>query len=302
MNRYSKFIKRFELEETILIDGATGTEAERRGVPQLKNAWNGGGALSDPDIIRQIHLDYIDRGAEIIISNTFATNKHALKDAGKNNLFKEYNSKAVELAIEARKLANKDNILVAAGISYWRWPEGLPDRNELHDDIAEQAKIMAESGADLIMLEMMSDLEFTLITLNAARTSGLPVWVGLSCRKNDNGEICLLMTDTLLKDALIELDKKNIPLLNIMHTEVDLISECLDLVEAHWSSYVGVYAHSGIYKNPEWIFDGVISPKDYAKASEKWIDRKINIVGGCCGIGAKHIECIHEFLVEKQIS
>ena len=82
MNRYSKFIKRFELEETILIDGATGTEAERRGVPQLKNAWNGGGALSDPDIIRQIHLDYIDRGAEIIISNTFATNKHALKDAG----------------------------------------------------------------------------------------------------------------------------------------------------------------------------------------------------------------------------
>ena len=51
MNRYSKFIKRFELEETILIDGATGTEAERRGVPQLKNAWNGGGALSNPDII-----------------------------------------------------------------------------------------------------------------------------------------------------------------------------------------------------------------------------------------------------------
>ena len=85
-------------------------------------------------------------------------------------------------------------------------------------------------------------------------------------------------------------------------TEVDIISECLDLVEAHWSSYVGVYAHSGIYKNPEWIFDGVISPRDYAKASEKWIDRKINIVGGCCGIGAKHIECIHEFLVEKQIS
>ena len=56
MNRYSKFIKRFELEETILIDGATGTEAERRGVPQLKNAWNGGGALSNPDIIRHCLL------------------------------------------------------------------------------------------------------------------------------------------------------------------------------------------------------------------------------------------------------
>lgn len=302
MDRYLKLISRFEREQTILIDGATGTEAERRGVPQLKNAWNGGGALSDPDIIRQIHLDYIDRGAEIIISNTFATNKHALSDAGKDHLFKEYNSKAVELAIEARKLANKDNVLVAGGISYWRWPEGLPDPNKLYGDISEQAKIMADSGADLIMLEMMSDLEFTLITLDGARTSGLPVWVGLSCRKNENGDICLLMSDTLLKDALTELNKKNIPLLNIMHTEVDIISECLDIVDANWDSYVGVYAHTGIYKNPKWIFDGVISPRDYAKASEKWIDRKINIVGGCCGIGAKHIECVNEILAKKQVS
>ena len=185
MERYLKFVDRFATDGTILIDGATGTEAERRGVPQLKNAWNGGGALSHPDIIRQIHLDYIGCGAEIIISNTFATNKHALSDAGEDHLFKEYNSKAVQLAIEARELAKKDDILVAGGISYWRWPEGLPDKEQLYSDISEQAKIMATSGADLIMLEMMSDLEFTLITLRAAQTAGLPVWVGLSCKKND---------------------------------------------------------------------------------------------------------------------
>jgi len=300
MDRYSRFFKRFEIEKTILIDGATGTEAERRGVPQLTNAWNGGGALSDPEIIKQIHIDYINRGAEIIISNTFATNKHALTDAGEGHLFEEYNSKAVELAIEARNLASKDDLLVAGGISYWRWPEGLPDKNKLYGDVAEQANIMAKSGADLIMLEMMSDLEFTLITLDAAKSSGLPVWVGLSCRKNDCGDICLLMTDTLLKDALIELNAKDVPLLNIMHTEVDLISECLDIVDLHWDSYIGVYAHSGIYKNPEWVFDGVISPNDYAKASEKWIDRKINLIGGCCGIGVEHIHCINELLKLKK--
>nr|MCS5633698.1 homocysteine S-methyltransferase family protein [Candidatus Neomarinimicrobiota bacterium] len=76
MDRYSSLMKRVKDGECILIDGATGTEVERRGVPQLKNAWNGGAALSHPDIVRQVHQDYINLGAEIVISNTFSTNKH----------------------------------------------------------------------------------------------------------------------------------------------------------------------------------------------------------------------------------
>ena len=82
MSRYLEFVDRFKDEIPILIDGATGTEAERRGVPQLTNAWNGGGALSHPEIIKEIHLDYIRHGAEIVISNSFATSKQALNDAG----------------------------------------------------------------------------------------------------------------------------------------------------------------------------------------------------------------------------
>jgi S-methylmethionine-dependent homocysteine/selenocysteine methylase len=107
------------------------------------------------------------------------------------------------------------------------------------------------------------------------------------------------MSDMLLADALSELKKENVPLLNIMHTEVDIVSECLDVVDECWPNHIGVYAHSGIYKNPEWIFDGVISPSEYAKESEKWIERKINILGGCCGIGADHIKCINKILRSK---
>ena len=55
MNRYQQLIDRIGAGEKILIDGATGTEIEHRGVPQLENAWNGGGALSHPDIVRQVH-------------------------------------------------------------------------------------------------------------------------------------------------------------------------------------------------------------------------------------------------------
>jgi len=99
MNRYNRLMEKINAGECILIDGATGTEVERRGVPQLKNAWNGGGALSHPGIVRKIHQDYISRGAEVIISNTFATTKHALADARQEA--------SVELAIEAREPLNK---------------------------------------------------------------------------------------------------------------------------------------------------------------------------------------------------
>ena len=57
MTRYEKLIERIQKGERVLIDGGTGTEVERRGVPQLENAWNGGGALSHPDIVRTIHED-----------------------------------------------------------------------------------------------------------------------------------------------------------------------------------------------------------------------------------------------------
>ena len=88
-------MERAKNEPVILMDGATGTEVERRGVAQLNNAWNGGAALSDPDILRAVHEDYIQNGAEIIISNTFANAKHALLDAGRGNDFEKLNSRSV---------------------------------------------------------------------------------------------------------------------------------------------------------------------------------------------------------------
>ena len=57
---------RIEAGEKIIIDGATGTELERHGVPQLENAWNGGGTLSHPEILKQIHKEYIERVLKLL--------------------------------------------------------------------------------------------------------------------------------------------------------------------------------------------------------------------------------------------
>ena len=146
MNRYETLIRRLRRGEQIVIDGATGTEVDRRGVPQLENAWNGGGALSHPEIVRGIHEDYIARGAEIVISNTFATHRHALRDAGVADRFEDYNRRGVELAREARERSGRADVLVAGGMSCWSWTGRPPPLGELASDAREQAAVMAGAG------------------------------------------------------------------------------------------------------------------------------------------------------------
>ena len=101
--RYSLVIDRINRGERILIDGATGTECERRGVPQVTNTWNSGAALSHPEIVRTIHEEYIDCGAEIIITNTFSSSRHCLRSAGVEHEFEDLTNAAVRLAKEARE-------------------------------------------------------------------------------------------------------------------------------------------------------------------------------------------------------
>ncbi len=267
-SRYDQVMSSIREGRPILIDGATGTEVERRGVPQLENAWNGGGALSHPAILQEIHEDYIRCGARIIISNTFATHRSALEDSGVADLFDAYNRRGVELACAARDNLDASQVLVAGGMSHWSWAGNKPSVAALRANAAEQATIMAEAGADLLMLEMMIEIDRMVAVLDSALQSGLPVWVGLSCRLDENSKV-VLGNGEPLTDAIAAIRGRNVPLLNIMHTEVSIVSQCLDALRSCWNGEVGVYAHSGGYINGKWIFDGVISLDEYGQYVEQ---------------------------------
>ncbi|MGE4594394.1 MAG: homocysteine S-methyltransferase family protein [Gammaproteobacteria bacterium] len=295
MNRYNRLMTRINDGECILIDGATGTEVERRGVPQLKHAWNGGGALSHPDIVRKIHQDYINKGAEVIISNTFATTKHALTDAGQESNFEVLNERGVKLAIEARESLHKDDVLVAGGVSYWTWTGQKPTLSELNTSISQQVAIMTAAGADLLMLEMMIDIEQMMTTLKAAQSVELPIWVGLTCEPDASGAMCLHAGDSL-EEALRALKPNKPDVINIMHTEVEYIEQCLDILQHEWSGPIGVYAHSGTVIGTEWTFNDVISPEKYCQYASEWQKRGVSIIGGCCGVHTDHIHLMSKEL------
>ena len=289
MDRYKALLERINAGECILIDGATGTEIERRGVPQLDNAWNGGGALSHPDVLRGVHEDYLRLGAEVIISNNFATHYYALRDAGEEDRFESYNRRGVELAMEARDNVGKPNALVAGGISYWSWSGNHPTLEELKPVTERQVEIIAAAGADFFILEMMIDIDRMLVLLDAVQATGLPVWVGFTCAA-DAQDTVRLRNGEALADALAAIRDRPVDLAGIMHTEVEDIDACVEALRSNWSGPVGVYAHSSDSVDHKWVFDNTISPADYCTAAGRWIDQGVRVIGGCCGIEPRHIE------------
>lgn len=301
MNRYQTLLESLNQGGRILIDGATGTEIEKRGADMVKGGWNGAAALTHPEVIRQVHEDYIIAGAEIIITNSFSTSRHVLRDASLEQHFEFLNRHGVELAIEARNNMNKPEVLVAGGITHWSFTGNFPSLDQLRSNTEEQAAIMADAGVDLFILEMMTDIERLLTLIEATQKTGMPVWVGFSCRLDDHGNPVLLDGPPLL-EGIKNIQDKGVPVVFIMHTEVEYIPVCLEVLKSNWKGPMGVYAHSGKFVEPNWIFDGVISPEDYAQAAKSWLDQGVQLVGGCCGIGIEHIHSLNKVVRKPKSS
>ena len=106
---YASFKKRLSDGCVILLDGGTGTELERRGVPMNADAWCGPAALGHRDILEAVHRDYIAAGAEIITVNSFATSPLMLGAAGLAEQFVDINRASVEAALRAREAYRAGN-------------------------------------------------------------------------------------------------------------------------------------------------------------------------------------------------
>lgn len=291
----SSLNERLARGEFVLIDGATGTDIERRGVPMVEHAWCGVSALTHGDDVQAVHRAHIDAGAELLITNTYASSRHLLARAGHEDNFEAINRAAVELAIAARADAGRPDVVVAGSMSTTRQGGPYAEIEDARTNFAEQARILAEAGADIILLEMMRDIEQTEVCLEAAYATGLPVWMGISCVIKDDKPWMidgLLLLDVFMRRFADE----PVEAIAVMHTETEDVDACLDVMQQHWHGPIGVYAQSGDFQPPVWVFIDVISAQGYADACMGWIDRGVQIIGGCCGIGHEHIAHLRPYI------
>jgi S-methylmethionine-dependent homocysteine/selenocysteine methylase len=287
--------QRLDGGEVVILDGATGTELERRGAPMDDAAWDAAALVTHPDMVRDVHEDYIRAGADVIITNTFATARHVLEPAGMGEQFRELNTRAVTLAKEARENAADGPVSIAGSISTMSAHDDHsyePRAEKARANYREQAEVLAESGVEVIALEMMRDLEQTTYAVEAAVATGLPVWVGFSCKTTDEGKSVLWDGDHTLPEALEQIPPLGVSLVSIMHTLIEDTAPALREVTSRWSGPIGAYPHSGEFVMPNWQFIDMISPEDFVDEAQQWLDMGARLIGGCCGIGPEHIRLL----------
>jgi homocysteine S-methyltransferase len=281
--------------ELIVIDGAMGTELEARGVPMHGKAWSGGAALSHPEVVRAIHKDYIAAGAEVIIANTFSSGRQVLEPAGLADAVADINRRAVQLARQARDEAASGPVAVAGSICEWAAPEGAwADLGRLSDAYREQADLLAEAGVDLIALEMCSHPTRSRLAAQAALATGLPVWLGLSCKRDGKaGFLAAFDHPQTPFDRLVdELAGCGAGVMNVMHSAIKDTPDGVAAVKRKWTGPIGVYPESGHFVMPHWQFVDIIAPDDLMLEARNWIASGVQIIGGCCGLGVPHIRAL----------
>ncbi len=294
---------RLEAGEVIIMDGGTGTEIQRRGVPMGAITWSGEPLLTSPEIIRAIHEDYIRAGAEIIITNSFSTGRASLARAGLAERTVEINKLAVRLAQEARDNVHSDRPVVIAGSMSTFLPKldatVIPSYEAALADYREQSQILAEAGVDLILIEMLIRSVDTKAAVEAAVATGLPTWVTFSCQ-NDNGKLFLGVHGKWGKETVPEavetVAAKGVSAMLIMHTLSEDTAQGLQELKQGWSGTIGAYAHTGDFSDPNWQFENVLSPQEYLKDAREWVNLGAQVIGGCCGITPEHIKVLKENL------
>ena len=284
--------------DVVVIDGATGTELEARGVPMDAAAWGGVANLEYAEVARDIHADYIRAGARVVIANTFSTDRLRLGDAGIADRVEEVNRKAVGAALDARAAVDRPDVVVAGSLSRAAaftidGSARRVDSATLLDAYSEQARLLADAGVDLIALEMISGPDHGEPALEAARSVGLPIWLGMSAEKTADGRLECWQGHGLLFDDLVQgLAAPDLAAVMVMHTDVADVDDALEAVFRHWDGPVGVYPHVGAFVPPSWQFEERFTPAELVVHSRRWVERGVRIVGGCCGLGPSYIEAL----------
>jgi S-methylmethionine-dependent homocysteine/selenocysteine methylase len=280
----------------LIIDGGMGTELEKSGVLMNGACWSGMAVLDAPDKVRDVHENFIRAGAEVIIANTFSSGRHMLDPAGHGDQVAGINHNAVRLAREARSNAADRPVAIAgsicewvtAGASEWASPEAVARTSK------EQAQLLAEAGAEIIVLEMCERTEYSVRVVESALETGLPVWIGMSAMRHKGCDHLSVFGDVErhFSDLVRALAGYPVQALNIMHTPVPDVDAALDAVQKYWDGPVGVYPESGYFVMPNWQFVDVITPDDLATAARGWVDRGVRMIGGCCGLGPDHVKAL----------
>lgn len=273
----------------VLLDGATGTNLQKAGMPVgvCPEQW----ILENSEVLIDLQKRYVEAGTDILFAPTFTASRIKLKEYGLEDHLEEMNRKLVALSKEAAK---GTNALVTGDLTMTGeqlYPLGDLMFEDLVDVYKEQAKIIAEAGADLFVVETMMSLQECRAAVLAIReVCDLPVMVSLTY--NEDGRT-LYGTDPVTAVVVMQSLGADAVGMNCS-TGPEAMLEPIAKMAEYATIPLLAKPNAGM---PE-LIDGQtvfnVEPEEFAEVGKKLVEEGAAIIGGCCGTTPEHIRALKE--------
>src|SRR5687767_10442062 len=275
-------------DRVYVFDGAVGTRLYDKGV-YINRSYDELNLVA-PDLVREVHEEYINAGADIIETNSFGATRHKLQPYGLENKLREINIAAARIAREAA--GERTFVAGAIGPLGLRIePFGPTSFDEAREMFREQAEALLEGGVDLFILETFSELPVIEQAILAVRElSDLPIIAQMAIQMD--GKTTFGTTPEVFTVRLDELDVDVIGLNCGMGPNHVLTA--LDKMRPLTTKKMSAQPNAGLPRDVQGRQFYMGSPEYMAEFSRRFVQSGAKFVGGCCGTTPTHIRLIAE--------
>lgn len=302
MTRSEDLLARLRAGDVLVADGATGTMLQEMGLEAgtAPEVW----ILEQPDRIQTLHRAYVEAGVDLILTCTFGGTRFRLASHGLADRVVEINRRAAELACRVAASASASNgartIFVGGDMGptgHLLKPLGDVTRDEVTDAYAEQAKGLAEGGADLLVIETMSDLAEALAAIEGARRAAdLPIICTFSF--DTHGRTMMgLGPETVAKEIGPRVEGVGA---NCGRDPAEYIALVHAMRQAAPEAILWAKPNAGL---PHLVDDHVeydATPESMGQIAPHLFEGGAQVIGGCCGTTPAHLAAMVAALSGKR--
>ena len=293
------------MRQVTLLDGGMGQELLRRSANPPSPLWSAQVLMDEPEIVKAVHLDYINAGARVITLNSYSITPERLERDGDPSMFQTLQAKAISIAKSACAKSG-ENVSIAGclpplGGSYR--PDVAPD---FDTSLTIYRRVVAEQRdhVDLFLCETLASVSEVRAATSAACESGVLVWTAMTVVDGDGTK---LRSGEPLEEGIAAAKDAGASAVLVNCSWPESLTQSIPLL-AKFGPPFGAYAN-GFTSVDQLVPGGTVAklearsdlgPEAYAKHAISWADAGAKIVGGCCETGPAHIaELAHQLIQEN---